>query len=97
LKIADENAVMAYYKQILADGQQTLCKKLAKWWIRAINPNKQTNYPYAKGSEKKPPWWPLTPPKNAVGVASKGTAENGLVRHKEPDHLAKPGNIPSTT
>jgi hypothetical protein len=94
LMIADENAVMAFYRRILADGQQTLCKKLAKWWIRAINPNKQTNYPYAKGPEKKPPWWPQTPPNNAVGVPTKGTTENGFVRHKEPDHLAKPGNDP---
>lgn len=90
--IGDEKAVMAFFRRILADGQQGLCKKLAKWWIRAINPNKQTNYPYAKGPERKPPWWPLTPPNNAAGVATKGTMENGFVRHKEPDHLAKPGN-----
>lgn len=94
LMIADEKAVIAFYRRILADGQQTLCKKLAKWWIRAINPNKQTNYPYAKGPDKKPPWWPQTPPNNAVGVPTKGTLENGFVRHKEPDHLAKSGKGP---
>ena len=94
LMVWDEKAVIAFYRRILADGQQTLCRKLAKWWIRAINPNKQTNYTYAKGPAKKPPWWPLTPPNDAVGEPIKGTMENGFVRHKEPDHLAKPGNSP---
>jgi hypothetical protein len=94
LMIGDEKAVMAFYRRLLADGQQELCKKLAKWWIRAIHPNKQTNHPYAKGPEKKPPWWPLTPPNNAVGEPIKGTMENGFVRHKEPDHLSKAGENP---
>lgn len=94
LKVGDERACLAFYRRILADAQQGLCKKLAKWWIRAINPNKQTNNPYAGGPEKKPNWWPLTPPNNAVGEPTKGTLENGFVRHKEPDHLSKSGKDP---
>jgi hypothetical protein len=87
LYIRDEKAVMAFYRRVFMDSQQTLCRYISKWWIRAINPNKQTNYPYAGGPEKKPPWWPETPPNNA-----KGTEANGLVRHREPDHLIKAGN-----
>jgi hypothetical protein len=91
LKVGDEKACSAFYRRVLTDAQQGLCKKLAKWWIKAINPNKQTNNPYAGGPEKKPNWWPMTPPNNAVGEPTKGTLENGLVRHKEPDHLSKSG------
>ena len=91
LKVGDDKAVSAFFRRILGDAQQGLCKKLAKYWIKAINPHKQSNNPYTKGSERKPNWWPLTPPNNALGVPTKGTLENGFVRHKEPDHLSKSG------
>ena len=94
LKVGDDKACSMFYRRLLTDAQQSLCKKLAKWWIKAINPNKQTNNPYAKGAEKKPDWWPMTPPNNAVGEPTKGTLENGFVRHKEPDHLSKSGKDP---
>jgi hypothetical protein len=53
--------------------QQLCCKIVAKAWIKVIEPKKQTRYPYNRGEESKPEWWP-----------------DG-VRHKEPDHLMKPG------
>jgi hypothetical protein len=53
--------------------QQLCCKIVAKAWIKVIEPKKQTRYPYNRGEESKPDWWPDD------------------VRHKEPDHLMKPG------
>jgi hypothetical protein len=43
-----------------------------------VEPKKQTHHPYTKGDEQAPSWWPNT------------TGPNN-VRHKEPDHLLKPG------
>lgn len=91
LLAGDEEAVIRFFRRILAEAQQNLCKKIAKWWIKAINPNKQTNHPYARGSNAKPWWWPSTPPPLKSGEIPKGNAENGFVRHVEPDHLSKPG------
>ncbi len=85
--IRDETAVLAFYNLILTLSQQHFCRYISKWWIKAINPLKQTLHPYAGGSERKPPWWPDTP-KNK----SKGATENGCVRHIEPDHLSKQGD-----
>ncbi|KAG8894541.1 hypothetical protein FRB99_001195, partial [Tulasnella sp. 403] len=38
--------------------QQTTCKLVAKCWIKVIEPKKQNKYPYQKGEESKPEWWP---------------------------------------
>lgn len=88
---SDEEALIKFYRRILNDAQQDMSKKIAKWWIKAINPNKQSKYPYARGPGAAPPWWPETPPASALGDVPKGNAENGYVRHVEPDHLSKPG------
>lgn len=76
--------------------KQTACKAVAKPWIKAKEPTKQTKHPYNGGSRKKeassifgndnageltkPLWWPRT----------KGWPTEGC-RHKEPDHLKKDG------
>jgi len=56
--------------------QQLCCKIVSKAWIKVIEPKKQTRFPYNRGEESKPEWWPDD------------------VRHKEPDHLMKPGIYP---
>jgi hypothetical protein len=89
--IRDEKAVMEVFRRILTDAHQTMCKKIAKWWIKAINPNKQTNHPYARGDEAAPSWWPERPRPGADNKPQKGNPEHGTVRHLEPDHLSKPG------
>jgi len=79
--------------------QQTGCKLVAKAWIKVHEPQKQTKYPYNGGVLKeeatrwygdknlgeltKPPWWPST----------EGWPNNGGCRHREPDHLKKPGML----
>ena len=73
LIISDEDAITTFYMTRLRQMQQLMCKVVAKAWIKVIEPKKQSNYPYNRGNESRPSWWP----------------EN--VRHKEPDHLMKPG------
>lgn len=53
--------------------QQATCKLVVKTWIKVIEPKKQSKFPYNRGEESKPDWWPEH------------------IRHKEPDHLQKPG------
>ena len=38
--------------------QQLVCKIVAKAWIKVIEPKKQTRFPYNRGEESKPSWWP---------------------------------------
>lgn len=73
LVIGDTRAVETFYQTRLRQMQQLMCKVVAKAWIKVIEPKKQSNFPYNRGDESKPSWWPKT------------------VRHKEPDHLMKPG------
>ncbi|ODV88203.1 hypothetical protein CANARDRAFT_179796, partial [[Candida] arabinofermentans NRRL YB-2248] len=47
-----------YLFQCFEEFQQIPCKLLAKSWIKLIEPKKQTQHPYKKGSESKPFWWP---------------------------------------
>jgi len=80
LIIGDSDEVTKLYHLRFKDMQQAACKIMGKAFVKLVEPRKQTHYPYTKGAEKAPPWWPLT------------TGEN-LVRHKEPDHLLKPERI----
>ncbi|KAL8828169.1 MAG: hypothetical protein Q9191_002745 [Dirinaria sp. TL-2023a] len=75
--------------------KQVGCRVVAKAWIKAKEPRKQTKYPYNGGDRKKeasgiygnentgeltkPPWWPST----------EGWQRGEGCRHKEPDHLKK--------
>lgn len=38
--------------------RQQACKSIAKAWVKAVEPKKQTAYPYRNGDRSKPPWWP---------------------------------------
>ncbi|ESZ90784.1 hypothetical protein SBOR_8832 [Sclerotinia borealis F-4128] len=77
LRIGDEDEVEKFYSCRFKDMQQFSCKVMGKAFVKLIEPRKQTHYPYTKGAEKSPPWWPPT-----FGEFS--------VRHREPDHLRKP-------
>jgi len=80
LKSGDKNELEKFYFLRFKDMQQNACKIIGKAFVKALEPKKQTHYPYTKGADKAPPWWPNT----------KG--ENG-VRHREPDHLLKAGTF----
>ena len=86
LCIGNETEVRGFLLQCFKNVQQDHVKTIAKAWIKVINPNKQTNYPYAGGPNRAPPWWPPRP-LDAV----QPTQRNGYVRHREPDHLKKEG------
>ena len=50
--------LMTWYASKFDSLQQQTCKVVVKAWIKVIEPKKQTRYPYNKGNEGKPPWWP---------------------------------------
>ncbi|KAF8244764.1 hypothetical protein K440DRAFT_6127 [Wilcoxina mikolae CBS 423.85] len=58
LIIGDEDAVTTFYMTRLRQMQQLMCKVVAKAWIKVIEPKKQSNFPYNRGNESKPAWWP---------------------------------------
>ncbi|KAK3990186.1 hypothetical protein QBC44DRAFT_358597 [Cladorrhinum sp. PSN332] len=79
IKIADTQAVWAYYIDGFTTLQQLACKIIGKVFVKAIAPKKQSHHPYTGGEERAPTWWPKP----------WGTQANEMVRHREPDHLYK--------
>lgn len=58
LTIGDHDEVTAFLETRFRQLQQLVCKIVAKAWIKVIEPKKQTRYPYNKGEDSKPTWWP---------------------------------------
>ncbi|KAI8628634.1 hypothetical protein F5Y19DRAFT_476181 [Xylariaceae sp. FL1651] len=79
IKIGDEQAVWNFYDQRFRNIQQTACKLIAKAWVKAVEPKKQSTHPYTGGDKTRPDWWPKL----------WGPQLHQKVRHKEPDHLGK--------
>ncbi|KAK6950194.1 hypothetical protein Daesc_008520 [Daldinia eschscholtzii] len=79
LTIRDEKAVWAFYEERFKTIQQSACKLIAKAWVKAVEPKKQSTHPYTGADEKAPDWWPKP----------WGPNKEQRVRHKEPDHLYK--------
>lgn len=84
IRIGDSDAVYAFYDHRLKCCQQTACKIIAKAWVKAVAPKKQTTNPYTRGDKTRPDWWPKT-------YCRFGEDEHKDLRHKEPDHLGKEG------
>lgn len=82
LKLSDGPAVWNFYEQRFKNCQQTACKLIAKAWVKAVEPKKQSTHPYTGSDEKAPEWWPKP----------WGATKDDKVRHKEPDHLYKRGS-----
>ena len=80
LVIGNTKRVEEYYAVRFKDMQQSACKVMGKAFVKLVEPKKQTHHPYTKGDGQAPPWWPDTSGENSV-------------RHKEPDHLYKPGRV----
>lgn len=83
LRIGDKDEVKKFYEQRFRNCQQTACKLIAKAWVKAVEPKKQSNHPYTGSDEKAPEWWPKP----------WGPTRDEKVRHKEPDHLYKKGTL----
>ena len=77
----DSQALWNFYDQRFKSCQQSACKLIAKAWVKAVEPKKQSTHPYTGSDEKAPDWWPKP----------WGTTKEDKVRHKEPDHLYKRG------
>lgn len=58
LNLSSKQEVMNHLRTCFRELQQLSCKSVAKAWIKTIEPRKQTNYPYNRGDDAKPPWWP---------------------------------------
>ncbi|GAW21802.1 hypothetical protein ANO14919_113270 [Xylariales sp. No.14919] len=82
IRIGDTEAVYAFYDHNLKCCQQTACKIIAKAWVKAVAPKKQSTHPYTRGDESRPDWWPRT-------YCKFGEDNYRVLRHKEPDHLGK--------
>ena len=52
------DAIDNYYSSRFAALQQATCKLVVKAWIKVIEPKKQMKFPYNKGEDLKPAWWP---------------------------------------
>lgn len=52
------SAIDDYYTSRFAALQQATCKLVVKAWIKVIEPKKQMKFPYNKGEDLKPVWWP---------------------------------------
>ncbi|KAL6401203.1 hypothetical protein AUP68_16932 [Ilyonectria robusta] len=83
IKIGESQDVWNFYEQRFTNCQQAACKLIAKAWVKAIEPKKQSTYPYTGGDDKAPKWWPKP----------WGLTREDKVRHKEPDHLYKRGQL----
>ncbi len=83
IRIGDSDAVWGFYEQRFKNCQQTACKLIAKAWVKAVEPKKQSTHPYTGSDEKAPDWWPKP----------WGPTKDDKVRHKEPDHLYKRGKL----
>ncbi|KAM5345374.1 hypothetical protein ACJ41O_011236 [Fusarium nematophilum] len=79
IKIGNADDVWNFYEQRFKNCQQTACKLIAKAWVKAVEPKKQSTHPYTGSDEKAPDWWPKP----------WGPTKEDKVRHKEPDHLYK--------
>jgi hypothetical protein len=86
IKIGNPDDVWSFYEQRFKNCQQTACKLIAKAWVKAVEPKKQSTHPYTGSDEKAPDWWPKP----------WGPTKEDRVRHKEPDHLYKRGNTLTT-
>lgn len=73
-----ENDLKDWYAERFESLQQETCRLVVKNWIKVIEPKKQSKFPYNRGDDCRPGWWP----------------EN--IRHREPDHLQKPGELASS-
>lgn len=83
IKVNDSDALWSFYEQRFKNCQQTACKLIAKAWVKAVEPKKQSTHPYTGSDEKAPDWWPKP----------WGPTKDDKVRHKEPDHLYKGGTF----
>ncbi|KAK6461263.1 hypothetical protein DFJ63DRAFT_221631 [Scheffersomyces coipomensis] len=50
--------LFSHYNNLFHCVSQSVCKEVAKQWIKIAEPNKQANFPYKNFNRSKPDWWP---------------------------------------
>ncbi|KAL8794909.1 MAG: hypothetical protein Q9195_002621 [Heterodermia aff. obscurata] len=98
IRVDDDAKIWDHIDVLLKQMKQDACRKIAKEWIKVVEPRKQTKFPYNGGVRKvesvtlygdknpgeftAPPWW----------CSTQGWDAGIGCRHKEPDHQKKSGN-----
>ena len=100
VRIGDEEACRAFYEKRFHRIQQVPCKQIAKDWIKAIEPKKQTAYPYNGGKQAKElrKIWEAGERDEYYDVELEGNVTKPPwwpkdVKHREPDHINKKGML----
>jgi hypothetical protein len=87
LSIKDTKFLRRYYEKVFQNVQQTNCRVLAKAFVKLVEPKKQVKYPYNGRKVVAGEIRQLNPEE------SKPPWWPPKVRHREPDHLLKAGNM----
>lgn len=85
LQIQDPGEIIRAYEKAFEKFQQTNCRVLAKAYIKLLEPRKQVNFPYNGRKSIGGRTFQLDPEE------TKPSWWPSCVRHREPDHLLKPG------
>ncbi|KAK8179729.1 hypothetical protein BC567DRAFT_225030 [Phyllosticta citribraziliensis] len=102
-EIQDFRQVVSHTGLRFEQSQQLAAKTVLKQWIKAIEPKKQSRFPYVNSDENKsgkkrskprdgpdtPAWWPKERQEWWGWLPHPGCKTLERVRHKEPDHLRK--------
>ncbi|KAI0115976.1 hypothetical protein GGR51DRAFT_555850 [Nemania sp. FL0031] len=83
IRPAEMNECLVCFDLKFKSFQQTVCKVLAKAWVKAVAPKKQSTNPYTRGDASRPDWWPAQHYK----VGEEHNPKK--MRHKEPDHIGR--------
>lgn len=97
VRIGDEKAVQHYFNDACEAMQQLATKWILKQWIKAVEPNKQSTFPYSENSKRsvKQKGSDGAPVDNAKPrFRPSWWPPEEQMRHKEPDHLKKNGMLP---
>ena len=86
IKIGDEKKIIEIYKRCFKLMQQLPCKTIAKCWVKTVEPKKQAHHPYNGGQSAA-----KLGKKGDGGVTKPDWWPKEGCRHKEPDHITKPG------
>ncbi|KFY50549.1 hypothetical protein V495_00186 [Pseudogymnoascus sp. VKM F-4514 (FW-929)] len=62
IAIGDDVARQGVYWRCINVLRMDECRLLGKTWIRLLEPNKFSEYPYNGAMKAEPPWWPSTGP-----------------------------------
>ena len=86
IKISDTGKIIDTYKRCFKLMQQLPCKTIAKCWVKTVEPKKQAHHPYNGGQSAA-----KLGKKGDGGVTKPDWWPKEGCRHKEPDHITKPG------